>query len=527
VNNIDDQGTRIVKVGEIAPEGLGSCVIEEPPEPCAIVIIGACGDLTRRKIVLALYRLFKNGALPDPFLVVGADLNHMDTEAYRSFIRDSIEDLSGESLAEKEWGAFVSRLQYMTINPAADSPYRGLAELLKEEREKTEAFGNRLIYLAVPPKQYAHIVEDLGRSGLSAESEDWRGWSRVVIEKPFGRDLASAQDLDRHIHEYFQEHQVYRIDHYLAKETVQNILMFRFANAIFEPIWNRRFIHHVQITAAETLGVEHRAIYYEQAGVMRDMFQNHMMQLLAMITMEPPSVFEADRVRDEKVKVFRSLRPFNVAKIRDRLILGQYRAGAINGQSAPGYRDEPDVENDSLTPTFAAAKIFIDNWRWQGVPFFIRSGKRMARKITEIVVQFRDVPNLMFRNVLSEKIQPNMLVLRIQPDERITLTFQTKLPGARVCLNPVTMDFHYSDLQEATFLDAYETVILDCLQGDHMLFVRQDGVETCWAFLSPILDACEICDDRDQSLYFYEAGTWGPDEAGELMRQEGCSWHDI
>jgi glucose-6-phosphate 1-dehydrogenase len=517
-------GTKVVKFGDGPAEGAGFCVIEGPLEPCTIVIIGACGDLTRRKIVLALFRLFENGALPDPFLVIGADLNSMTTDQYRAFIRMSILNLTGERLSEKEWGTFVSRLHYRTIDPTAASPYSELAELLGKKIQGLRVPGNRVIYLAVPPKQYVNIVQGLGRAGLAGEAE---GWSRVVIEKPFGRDLKSAQDLNRHIHDSFQEHQVYRIDHYLAKETVQNILMFRFANAIFEPIWDRRYIDHVQITAAETLGVEHRAVYYEEAGVLRDMFQNHMLQLLAMIAMEPPSLFEDNRVRDERVKVFRSLRPLPPEKIHDHVILGQYAEGAIDGKAVPGYREEPAVQEGSLTPTFAAARFFIDNWRWQGVPFYLRSGKRMARKITEIVIQFKDVPNLMFRNVLSEKIQPNRLVLRIQPDERITLTFQTKLPGAQVCLHPVTMDFHYSSVQQGVFSDAYETVILDCLQGDHVLFVRQDGVEACWGFLSPILDACEICGGRDRFLHFYEAGSWGPAEADGLMSGDGHAWQVI
>jgi len=522
MSQTNGMGTKVVKFGNGPVGGPGSCVIEGPLEPCTIVIIGACGDLTRRKIVLALFRLFENGALPDPFLVVGADLNNMTTEEYRAFIKTSILDLTGKSPTEKEWDTFVSRVHYQVIDPVEPSPYDKLAEFLRKEIQGIQVPGNRLIYLAVPPKQYVNIIQGLGRAGLASEAT---GWSRVVIEKPFGRDLKSARDLNHHIRESFQEHQVYRIDHYLAKETVQNILMFRFANAIFEPIWNRRFIDHIQITAAETLGVEHRAIYYEQAGVLRDMFQNHMLQLLAMIAMEPPSLFEDDRVRDERVKVFRSLRPLPATQIRDHVVLGQYAEGTIEGKPVPGYREEPGVKEDSLIPTFAAAKLFIDNWRWQGVPFYLRSGKRMARKITEIVIQFKDVPNLMFRNVLSEKIQPNSLVLRIQPDERITLTFQTKLPGARVCLHPVTMDFHYSSVQQGVFTDAYETVILDCLQGDRVLFVRQDGVEACWGFLSPILDACEICDDRDQSLFFYEAGAWGPAESDGLMSRDGHAWH--
>lgn len=525
MSKTEEKGTIVVHVGGMGPPGAGFCVIEGPLEPCVILVIGACGDLTRRKIILALFRLFNNAALPDAFLVVGVDVNAMTTEEYRSFIKVSIQELTGERLPEQTWAVFVSRLHYLRIDPDEASPYSGVADFLRMKIQSMDIPGNRLIYCAVPPKQYAGIIQGLGKSGLASEDENWRGWSRVVIEKPFGRDLESALDLNQLIHEHFREHQVFRIDHYLAKETVQNILMFRFANAIFEPIWNRRYIDHVQITVAEALGVEHRAVYYEQAGVLRDMFQNHMLQLLAMIGMEPPSLFEDNRVRDERVKVFRSLRPLVQGQVRNHVVLGQYTAGAINGQPVPGYREEPNVARDSLMPTFAMLKVFIDNWRWQGVPFYLRSGKRMARKLSEIVIRFKDVPNLMFRNVLSEKIEPNMLVLRIQPDERITLTFQTKLPGARMCLHPVTMDFHYNSVYEGVFSDAYETVILDCLDGDRVLFVRQDGVEACWSFLSPILDACESCKNRDELLYFYEAGAWGPKEADELMRHEGHAWH--
>jgi glucose-6-phosphate 1-dehydrogenase len=466
-----------------------------------------------------------NGGLPDPFLILGVDFNDMATEAYRDLIKESIQGLSREKFIAKDWNAFAPHLHYEAINSEVDSAYDDIADFLKRQSQDSDLPANRLLYLAVPPSQYVNIIRKLGRAGLAQENENWSGWSRVVIEKPFGRDLKSAQDLDRHIHEHFREHQIYRIDHYLAKETVQNILMFRFANAIFEPIWNRRYIDHVQITAAETLGVEHRAVYYEQAGVLRDMFQNHMLQLLAMIGMEPPSVFQAERVRDEKVKVFRSLRPFPVSQIDQHLVLGQYAAGTNGGKPVPAYREESGIDERSLVPTFAMMKVFIDNWRWQGVPFYVRSGKRMAMKITEIAIQFKGAPNLMFRNVLSESIHPNILVLRVQPDERITLTFQTKVPGARVCLQPVTMDFHYSSVQVGTPLGAYEKVILDCLLGDHMLFVRQDGVEECWAFLSPILDACETCKNREHALHLYEAGTWGPQEADDLMRQEGCARH--
>jgi glucose-6-phosphate 1-dehydrogenase len=360
----------------------------------------------------------------------------------------------------------------------------------------------------------------LGESDLAVEGENGKGWSRIVVEKPFGRDLDTAIDLDQSLHDYFGEHQIFRIDHYLAKETVQSILMFRFANAIFEPIWNRRYIDRVSITASETLGVEHRAGYYEEAGVLRDMFQNHMMQLLALTAMDPPSLFEADRVRDEKIRVYRALRPFPVKDLQSHLVLGQYGAGMIDGKRVPAYRYEPGVRPDSLTPTFAMMKIFLDNWRWQGVPFYLTSGTRLARKVTEIAIQFKEVPHSMFRLTLGEPIQANRLVLGIYPDEKISLTFQTKSPGARVCLRSVTMDFHYHQNYSGPVLEAYEKVLLDCMLGDQMLFWRQDGVELCWSFLTPLLRECETCSDRSEMLFPYESGTWGPKAVEELKKNQ-------
>jgi len=373
---------------------------------------------------------------------------------------------------------------------------------------------NRLFYLAIPPSLYESTARMLGQAGLSKENENGVNWSRLVVEKPFGSDLASAMALDKAIHEHWKEHQIFRIDHYLAKETVQNILMFRFANAIFEPLWNRRFIRSVEITAAEALGVEHRAGYYEQAGVLRDMFQNHMMQLLALTAMEPPAEFVADRIRDEKAKVYRALRPFPVKDLDQYLRLGQYVSGRVEGEDLAGYRDEPGVASDSLVPTFARMRVLVDNWRWQGVPFIITSGKRLTEKLTEIVIHFREVPHSIFREVLGEKIVSNRLVLGIYPEEEIQLTFQTKNPSAKVLLRTVTMDFHYRQSYEGPVLDAYEKVFLDCMLGDHMLFWRQDSVELCWSFLTPILKECEACGDRAEMLHFYPAGSWGPENHG-------------
>jgi glucose-6-phosphate 1-dehydrogenase len=362
----------------------------------------------------------------------------------------------------------------------------------------------------------------IGRAGLSAENQNGNGWSRIVIEKPFGTNLKTARDLDQSLHLHYKEHQIYRIDHYLAKETVQNLLMFRFANSLFEPIWNRRYIDYVRITATETLGVEHRAGYYEQSGILRDMFQNHMMQLLALTAMEPPARFEADIVRDETVKVFRALRPFPVANIQEHLTLGQYAAGSVKGQPVQAYRQEPGVNAASLTPTFAMMKVFLDNWRWQGVPFYLTSGKRLAKKITEIAIQFKTVPHSMFRHTLGEAIIANRLTMGIYPDEKIKLTFQTKNPGAAMCLRTVTMDFEYHQNYAGPVLDAYEKVLIDCMLGDQMLFWRQDGIEKSWSFLTPVLNECETCGNQAGRLHFYEAGSHGPAAVQALIEKKRC-----
>ena len=482
-----------------------TCLIEKIPDPCAIVIIGASGDLTSRKILPALFNLYLCGAMPDPFIIVGCSRTRLTDQEFREKMEGAVK--SSGIFAPSEWKNFCSSIHYKTINYDDLSSFRALEEFLKNPTKTDKSRWNVLFYLAIPPSLYKSTVRMLGMSGLSAEGGNW---SRIVVEKPFGRDLNSAVDLDRSLHEHFEEHQIFRIDHYLAKETVQNILIFRFANSIFEPIWDRRYIDHVSIIAAETLGVEHRAGYYEQAGVLRDMFQNHMMQLLAMTAMEPPSIFETDRIRDEKAKVYRALRPFPVENFNEYIVLGQYSRGIIDGRMVPSYREEPGVSPESLAPTFVMMKIFLDNWRWQGVPFYLTSGKRLAKKLTEISIQFKQIPHSMFRLAIDKEISGNRLTLGISPDEKMTLTFQTKSPGTEVCLRSVTMDFDYRQGYTGPILEAYEKVLLDCMLGDQMLFWRQDGVELCWSFLTPILDRCEACDNRSEILLPYESGTWGP-----------------
>jgi glucose-6-phosphate 1-dehydrogenase len=498
---------------ELGLQGPGSFP-DQVPAPCTIVIVGASGDLTARKLLPALFDLYLNGGMPKPFLIAGTGRTKMEEGTFRQLMREAL-TLRGD-LDPEAWEAFAGHLFYCPIDYHDPTAYAELARFLKDLDARHGTGGNRIFYLAIPPSLYAIVSQGIGKAGLSSEGESNNGWARIVVEKPFGWDLKSAMELDRSLHESFREEQIFRIDHYLAKETVQNILMLRFANSIFEPLWNRGFVDHVDITAAETIGVEHRAGYYEQAGVLRDMFQNHMMQLLALVAMEPPSLFEADRVLDEKAKVYRSLRPFPVEDLQGSLVLGQYGEGRVNGERVPGYRQEPGVRPDSLTPTFARMKVLIDNWRWQGIPFYLTSGKRLAGKSTEIVIHFKEVPHSMFRRTLAEEIRANRLILGIHPDENISLTFQTKSPGAGVSLRSVTMDFHYHRNHGGAVLDAYEKVLLDCMLGDHMLFWRQDGVELCWSFLTPILTECETCSNRPEMLQPYESGSWGPDAAMRL-----------
>jgi len=492
------------------------CLIVEPSDPCTVVILGATGDLTARKLMPALFELYVENGLPRPFQIVGCGRTKLSSQAFRSNMEKALDQ--ADILDQRRWPAFASAIHYQVIEYADLQSYLNLADTLKDLDTKFKTGGNRIFYVALPPLLYKPVAQMIGQAGLGLENENDNGWSRIVIEKPFGTNLRTARDLDQSLHMHFKEHQIYRIDHFLAKETVQNLLMFRFANSIFEPLWDRRYVDYINIMASETLGVEHRAGYYEQSGVLRDMFQNHMMQLLALTAMEPPSRFEADIVRDETVKVFQALRPFAVERIQDFLTLGQYSAGAINGKTVRAYREEPGVAADSLTPTFAMMKVFLDNWRWQGVPFYLTSGKRLAKKVTEIAIQFKSVPHSMFRRTLGEAIIANRLTIGIYPDEKIVLTFQTKNPGAAMCLRTVTMDFEYQQNYTGPILDAYEKVLIDCMLGDQMLFWRQDGIEKSWSFLTPVLNECETCGDRTGRLYFYEAGSNGPVEARALIQ---------
>lgn len=499
---------------EAAP---GSDCLERRPDPCNIVIFGASGDLTARKLIPALFNLFGNEGMPEFFNIVGVARTEMTSENFRLKMRQA---LRSQEIDLEKWPVFSEHLHYLQVIYDDDESYKSLALFLDDLNIKCGIKGNTIFNLAIPPTMYKTVVEKLGAGGLSQKTASADSRARLVVEKPFGWDLESARDLNRVISDNFHEDQVFRIDHYMAKETVQNIMMFRFANSIFEPLWNRNYVDYVCIAAAETLGVEHRAGYYDRFGVLRDMMQNHMMQLLALVATESPPQFEADLVRDEKVKVFRSLRPFPLENKYDFIVLGQYGAGRKNGEKLSAYRDEAGIDPESLTPTFSAIKIFLDNWRWQGVPFYLVSGKRLAKKSTRIEIQFKQTPHSLFRNVIGDHIAPNRLILCIQPNESIILTFQSKTPGRKTGLRPVTMDFNYQQGYSGPILDAYEKALADTMLGDHMLFWRQDGLEQCWEFFDPIINECEQCRAREGNLHIYKAGGHGPEAAFRLLPAE-------
>ncbi|HZV47885.1 MAG TPA: glucose-6-phosphate dehydrogenase [Thermodesulfovibrionales bacterium] len=498
----------------------GACEIEILRSFC-LIIFGASGDLAKRKLMPALYHLFEDGLLPDNFFIFCTDRIEMNIEQYRELIKDALESALPRDFKPSGWLKFAKRLYYSPFNYTDMDSYKiDLKKRLPSLEKRHGTDGNRVFYLAIPPTILENVIINIGETGLSVEEN---GYSHIVIEKPFGRSFETARNLNNVLKKYFEEKQIFRIDHYVAKETVQNMLMFRFANSILEPLWNRRYIDHIQITASEMLGVEHRAGYYEEAGVIRDMFQSHMFQLLAVTAMEPPAAFKADYVRDEKIKVFRSMRPFPTERLNDFIAIGQYGKGTINGKPVAGYREEPGVSPKSITPTFAAMKVFIDNWRWNGVPFYLRSGKRLPVRKTEISIHYKQVPHMMFSKVMDEIIEPNVLVFRLQPEEGISLTFQTKKPGTKVCLNPIQMDFSY---QKDVFLDAYEWVLLDCILGDQMLFLRQEGVEETWSLLTPAIENLETTTEVT-NFPNYSTGSSGPDEARLLIEKDGRTWKPL
>ena len=487
-------------------------------EPFTIVIFGGAGDLAKRMLLPTLYHLNHDGRMPKDFSVVGFGLPEMSDEAYRQFARDAIEQFSSESVAEKDWKTFSQHLLYLTADFDSDEGYKALHKLLGDICVPTQQRKKEVIfYLATPPVAAPTIIERLGRHKLCTGTFD----PKIIMEKPFGRDRASAVELNQTILSVFDERQVYRIDHFLGKETVQNIIFFRFANSIFEPLWNRRYIDHVQITVAEQIGIEQRGLFYEQTGVVRDIVQNHIMQLVALVAMEPPVGFEADLIRDEKVKVFRTIRPMDEAHIDQFTVRGQYGPGKIDGAAVRGYREEEAIAPDSNTPTFFAAKLYFDTWRWADVPFYVRTGKRLAKRVTEISVQFKQPP-LKLLGSACDVLEPNRLILGVQPQEGISLGLSVKYPGAGNQPHTVTMDFNYETSFHVGHHHAYERLLIDCLKGDLTLFARQDGVEAMWSVVDPIIQRWEAVPAPD--FPNYQGGSWGPREAKELLEKEGRIW---
>ncbi|MES1245961.1 MAG: glucose-6-phosphate dehydrogenase [Acidobacteriota bacterium] len=491
----------------------------EPAPACAMVIFGASGDLTKRKLIPALCNLASNKLLPQDFAVVGVSRSEMSDEEFRRKIREEIKEFATAPVAAEVLKWLIPRLSYISGEFSEASTFKKLRESLEQTDETWKTRGCYLFYLAVPPSQFAPVVQRLGKAGLTEESEGM--WRRVVIEKPFGHDLESARALNHDILQVLDEKQIYRIDHYLGKETVQNILAFRFANGIFEPIWNRRYVDHVQITVAETVGVEGRGGYYEEAGALRDMVQNHMFQLLALTAMEPPISFAPDAVRDERVKALCAIKPLADKDVLSYSVRGQYGAGEMNGERVPGYREEPSVAPASSVETFVALELFVENWRWAGVPFYLRTGKRLPRRVSEIAIQFKRAPFVLFRETPVEHLNPNVLVIRIQPEEGISLRFEGKVPGPVMQLGTVKMDFRYADYFGTTPSTGYETLLYDVMTADSTLFHRSDMVEAGWKVVTPILDVWKALTPR--SFPNYAAGTWGPKEADELIK-DGRKW---
>ncbi len=501
--------------------------LERIPEPCLIVVFGATGDLTSRKILPAVYNLRRAGLLPAETSVVGFSRRPLTDAEFRKMMRESAEENSRVKVEDGLWNDFAEGIFYQPGQFADRAAFRELAERLEQIDAARGTRGNKLFYLATPPSAYEEIIANLGKAGLQRQGADGKGWVRIVVEKPFGHDLESAVELNNSLIKVFDESQVYRIDHYLGKETVRNLMVFRFGNGIFEPLWNRRYVDHVQITVAEDLGIEGRGEFYEQAGASRDILQNHLLQLLSLVAMEPPIAFEADALRDEKTRVLRSIdTKWTEARVRANVVRGQYTEGWVGDKHVVGYRQEDEVSPTSKTETFVALKLEVQNWRWADVPFYLRTGKRMARRATEIAIQFK-LPPLMLFGESATPPEPNLLALRIQPDEGIMLRFAAKVPELGLDVRSVNMDFTYGLSFARDAPEAYETLLLDAMHGDASLFTRADEVEAAWSIVTPMINVWQEWDREgtpDSDICFYEAGSWGPDAADKLIEHDGRRW---
>jgi len=504
-----------------------SCRIEEarkPVEPCSIVIFGASGDLTARKLIPAFYHLHKEKQMPSDFRIIGFARREKTDESFRNELRQALDQFSRTKPVDDQlWKDFSTRLLYCQGDITDSAAYQKLEKQLS-------SFGsdplrhNLLFYLATSPSQFGEVVEQVHDAGLLQHEDGQKGWQRIVVEKPFGHDLETAQGLNRELTRYAKEQQVFRIDHYLGKETVQNILMFRFSNSIFERLWNRDIIDHFQITVSEVLGVGQRGGYYEEAGALRDMVQNHLLQVVSLVAMEPPVSLDAEPIRDEKVKLLKSIRTLKPENVARQVVRGQYFAGSVNGEARPGYRQEPKVKPDSNVETYVALKLLVDNWRWSGVPFYLRTGKNLPMSASEVRIQFRPTPNVLFAAQCGHALDPNALTLRLQPNEGISLRFNGKVPGTSLEVRPVRMHFSYDSEFGAYTPEAYERLLLEAMVGDATLFIRRDEVETAWQIVDSIRKAWDTKPLSNRE--FYAAGTWGPVASDDLLAQSGHAWHE-